>query len=551
VDNNGKELTRRGDRLFTKRDGLASFWQASAELYYPVRANFTSQLEWGESFASQLMESSPVLFHRDLSNAFSSMMRPRGSSWFALDLDDENLRQASGVREWLDSRTQVMRRHLYRHRAQFVKATKEADHDFAGFGNAVLSVEKNDDLDGLLFRCHHLKDCAWVENQYGEVDTMFRNLSLSARQMEQRWEKADLHANIKKACQKDPDKEFTIRHVMMPAKDYEYVQRKRAPKGAEFVSIYVDTQHNQLITEAPAYEFRYVVPRWQSIPGSQYGYSPPVLISLPDARGIQVMARVLLEAGEKAVDPPVVATAEAVIGEINLQASGITWVDREYDEGYGQALRPLELNNKNLAVGVNLLDRTREAMKEAWYLNKLSLPQQGAKTAFETAQLVEEFIRSSIPLFEPMETAYNAPLLDMAASILLRNGAFGDPNDMPEELRGKELIFSFANPLQEAIEKNKVFQFQSAAGIAAQAMQADPSAKHDFNIRKAARDAIEGSGAPADWLVDQKEADENAQAEMEAMQAAQDVQKVGMAGAAAEQVGKAGQALVSIPGMAA
>ena len=257
------------------------------------------------------------------------------------------------------------------------------------------------------------------------------------------------------------------------------------------------------------------------------------------------MARVLLEAGEKAVDPPVVATANAVIGDVNMQASGITWVDRDYDEGFGASLRALEVNNKNLAIGVELLDRTREAMKEAWYLNKLALPQQGAKTAYETAQLVEEFIRSSIPLFEPMEEN-NAAILDMTASILLRAGVFGQPTEMPEALRGQEVNFSFSNPLQEAIEKNKVFQFQNAMGLVGMAAQFDPTAPKRFNTGKALTDAIRGSGAPAAWNVQQDEAEEAISEENATAEALQVVQGVGMAGAAAEQVGKAGQALKAV-----
>lgn len=544
MDNNAKELVKRGDRLFSRRDTLNSFWQATAELYYPVRANFTAELEWGESFASQLMESSPVLFHRDLANAFSSFLRPRGAAWFKMDVEDEDTREEPGVKEWLDSRTNIMRREMYKGRAQFVRATKEGDHDFAAFGNCVLSVELNDDRNGLLYRCYHLKDCVWVDNQYGETDTLFRNMVMSARQMKQRWPKdGQLHSTVLKACEKEPDKEFKVRHAMLPAKDYEYSTRKKAPKGPPFVSVYCDVQNNHMISEMPSWEFRYVVPRWQSIPGSQYGYSPPVLISLPDARGIQVMARVLLEAGEKAVDPPVVATQEAIVGTINMQASGITWVSGEYDERQGAAFRALESNSKNLAVGVELLDRTREAMRDGWYLNKLSLPQQGDRTAYEASQLVEEFIRASIPLFEPLETTYNTPILDMTASILLREGAFGTVEEMPEALRGQDLPFSFSNPLQEAIEKNKVYQFQNVSAMHAMASQIDPAAKADFDARKAFRDAAAGSGAPADWIVPQEEADATAAQEQQIMAAATAVQGVGMAGAAAEQVGKAGVAL--------
>lgn len=543
MDDNAKELCRRGDRLFSARDTLHDFWQEIAELYHPTSANFTQELSWGRDFLSTNMESSPILFHRDLSNALSAMLRPRGSPWFKQDIDDARIRKEKDVAEWFESRTEIQRRWMYKPKAQFVRAAKEGDHSITAFGNAVLSVEVNERQDGLLYQSHHLKNCAWVDNKDGETDTMFRDFWLSARNIKKQWPKATLHRDITKACDKEPDKEFKIRHIMLPAEDYEYHTRKGKPRGPKFVSIYVDWAHQQIISELPSWEFRYVVERWQSVTGSQYAYSPAVIAGTPDSRGLQIMMRVLLEAGEKAVDPPVRAKKDQIIGQVNLQASGITWIDGEYDESKGGALEPIELNAKNLAVGAELLDRTREALKEAWYLNKLTLPQQGAKTAFETAQLVEEYIRSSIPLFEPMEVN-NAAILDMTAAILFRVGAFGPVEEMPEALRGREMTWGFSNPLQEAIEKNKVMQFLTVAGqLMPTAMTADPTVKQHFNTVEAFRDAVAGSGAPASWLENRKTADANVEQEQQTQAAAQAVQGIGMAGKSAEQVGKAGVVL--------
>ena len=542
MDANAKELIKRGDKLFGKRQSLDSLWQELADNFYPERADFTSERTWGDEFASHLFDSSPVMMRRDLGNAFSSMLRPRGQSWFELDVDDDAIRKASGVAEWLESRSDVLSRALYASTSQFVRATKETDHDFATFGNGVISCEENERRNGLRFRNHHLKDCAWVENMDGAVDTLFRNMMMSARQMKQRWGEDKLHRDIKKAGEKDPDKEFKVRHVMIPVADYEYQTRKRAPKNAEYVSVYVDCGNQHLISEAPSFEFRYVVPRWQTISGSPYAVSPAAMTAIADGRMLQSMARVLLEAGEKTVDPPMKATEEAVRGEVNLYSGGITWVDQEYDERLGPALEPILLG-KQVGLGVDMLVRTQMQLREAWYLTKLNLPQQGARTAFETAQLVEEFIRASIPLFEPMETSYNSPLLDLAARILLRVGAFGPVDDIPDELSRRELTFAFSNPLQDAIKRNKVMQFQTTIGLVGAAAQLDPTAAQDIDVRESLRDAVEGSGAPAKWLRKREDADDDAAAASQADGAMQLLQGAGAAGQAAEAIGKGGQAM--------
>lgn len=519
MDNNAKELVKRSGRLFGRKQALDSLCQEIALQFYPERADFTEDRTLGDEFASHLFDGSPVMARRDLGNAFSSMLRPRGQPWFKARIGDDDLMEDQNVASFMDKIvTHRMRLAMYRAKSQFIRATKEADHDFAAFGNAILSVEPNRALDGLLYRCWHFRDCAWAEDAEGAVDTLFRTVpKMSARQIRQAFPKAKLHRDIERALDKDPDKEFKIQHVMMPAADYEFSGPKPAGKQA-YASVYIDCDHQELLSEAGAYEFRYVVPRWQTLAGSPYAASPAAMVSLGDARMIQVMARVIMEAGEKSVDPPMKATEEAVRGGINLYAGGITWVDKGYDERLGLALEPIPLG-KNVSLGVDMLDRTRMIIQEAWYLNKLTLPSQ-AKTAYETQQLVQEFIRAAIPLFEPMETNYNAPLLDMTASIMVRMGAFGNPEDMPETLRGADIEFEFSNPLQDAIEKNKYNQALMAVEATVALAQLDQKAINNLDVQRIHRDAVSGIGAPADWLKseDDVEASNEQAGEMEQMQ---------------------------------
>ena len=46
---------------------------------------------------------------------------------------------------------------------------KEADHDFAAFGQCAISTEVNTAGNGLLDRCWHLRDLAWFEDEEGAI----------------------------------------------------------------------------------------------------------------------------------------------------------------------------------------------------------------------------------------------------------------------------------------------------------------------------------------------------------------------------------------------
>lgn len=548
ASDNARELVKRSQRLFS-RGSQESLWQVLAEQFYPERADFTSTFYEGEEFATHLFDSGPAMFRRDLGNAFSAMLRPRGQPWMRagiadLELMDEGTRRQAQI--FLDHVTAATRTHLYRRVSKFVRATKEADHDYATFGAAVLSAEVNADRSGLRYQNHHLRDCAWAEDHLGDVDTLHRKMKMSARQIRQMFQRRGdtLHEQITRCLEKhsgNPETKFEIRHIMMPVGDYEFERRKKPPRGATHASIYLDMANDSIIRESFAYEFRYVVPRWQTISGSVYPVSPAAMTALPDARMLQAMARVMLEAAEKQVDPPLTATQDAVIGDVNLAAAGITWVDRDYDERLGPALQPMDLG-KNVRLGIDMLSRTYDQLGGAWYINKLNLPERGERTAYEMARRVEEYIRAAVPLFEPLETEYNAPLLELTAQILLRNGGY-DLSLAPEDLARQEIEWAFQNPLQDALEKNKIFAAQSNMELIAGHAQYDDKVLADYDFRTSLREAVVATGCPAHWLRDRAEADEDIAEREEQAALAQAAQGVQMAGDAATAAGQGAQAV--------
>jgi len=411
-----KELIEHGERLFSKKTQILSLWQSIAENFYVERADFTTTRSIGMEFAAHLMTGVPAMCRRDLANQIGAMLRPRGQPWFHARTPVEGINRDPTARQWLDWASERMRLYMYDTRSGFVRATREGDHDFAAFGNAVLSVELNQNLNGLLFRCWHLRDVAWAENFHYEIDRVHRKWKPTARQLAQLFP-GKVSAKVAFMTEKSPFEEVNCQHIILPADDYDLAKNKnRFP----FVSIYIDTDNQTILEEVAVPDNSYIIPRWQTVSGSQYAYSPATVIAISDARMLQQMTLTLVEAGQKAVDPPMLAAGDAIQGSVNLFAGGITYVDAEYDERTGEALRPLPLDKTGLNWGDNREQKVRELIQEAFYLNQIQLPElKGDMTAFETQKRVEEYIRRALPLFEPMETEYNGALCDRTFDILL------------------------------------------------------------------------------------------------------------------------------------
>jgi hypothetical protein len=542
-----KELIDLGNRLFDGKQQIDSLCQEIAEQIYPYRADFTTTITPGWDYCAHLDDSFPVLLHRELSDSLSAMLRPRGKAWFrSTTLDEDTDAEVENAR-FLEYVATTMRRKLYDPRSKFIRATKEGDRDYTAFGQCIISVEEAPGRDHLYMRSHHFRDCAWLENEIGEIDHLHRRDTMTARKMKLAFGESNLHESIKRACEKEPGKEFPIRIIVMPRDEYDYSggDKKQGGKKLPFSICYVDVDNCKVLREGGLPDFPYVVPRWSTISGSPYAFSPAAMTALPDARMAQMLARILLEAGEKAVDPPLIGTEEAV-KEVNIAAGAISWIDYAYDEKLGEALRPLKIDG-DMRTGFAMRQDLRELLSKAFFIDKLSLPEAGGDmTAFEVARRLEEHVRNLLPLFEPIEVEYNTRLLDKTFSVLRNMGAF-DFSAMPDDLAGSDITWAFESPLQEATSRLLVTKGQETLTAVLQAREAGAIQVNPIYPEKIVKDIVRGINGPSTW---RKSAQEEAD-EADAMASQQEDQSrlAGMASTVstgaqlAEQVGDAAKSL--------
>jgi len=491
---NIKSLVETIEKLFSNRGTLVSVWQELAENFYPERADFTAKRDMGDNYADNLTTSFPVRCRRDLGDQFGAMLRPRSKSWFHMKPIDED-RIDNDASRWLEWAEDAQRRAMYDRSSQFTRATKEGDHDFATFGQTVLSVRLNRYGNGLLYRCWHLRDVVWMENEDGEINLIARKWKPYAKDLKALFGDK-CHSNVTQKVEKEPFAEIECYHIIVESEMYDGKGNK------PYFSIYYDKANEHIMEEVGVFNKEYVIPRWQTVSGSQYAYSPASIVALPDARMIQAMTYTLLEAGEKATNPPLIATRDAVRSDISIYAGGVTWVDQEYDERLGASLKPIEQDLRGLPVGMEMVRDSNALLAEIFYLNKLGLPDRGGPemTAYETGQRVQEYIRGAIPIFEPMEVDYNGQICETTFDVMMRAGAYGPPQSMPKSLQGADIQFHFESPLHDAIEAQHGQKFLEMKELISQAIELDQGAMSIPDIKMALRKALKGIGVPSDWI---------------------------------------------------
>jgi hypothetical protein len=550
-----KDIVRVGDKSFSDRYPIMSLWQTQAENFHVMRADFTRQRYMSEEFGSYLMTGRPARCHRDLSDAFSAMLRR--DQWFHAATDNELVNEDRDAKIWLGRASKQMRRLMYDRRANFVRAAKTVDKDFCAFGNGVMTRDVVD-YSHLLYRDHHLRDVAWEESVTGQINMVNFNWNPQARQLVEQFKNSktgEISPKVMELVDKKDEQAFktiTCRRIILAADQYDLPIEKT--RGHPWVSVYVDVENETILEEIALRTWPCTIPRWEfgaTLYGRQYGYSPAVVYATPDGRMMQQIMLSLLEASEKGTNPPMIAVGEAINGAVNVYASGITQVDADYDERTGEVLRPMTLQLEGIRYGAEQLKELSNDLQEAFYLSKIRFPEITKEmTAFEASKLWDEFIRQSLPLWEPVQAEYNEALCDGTFEDLLNRGAFGTVQDMPQILRGREITWTFDTPITVAAEKALTSSYQTMLQMITEGAQVDPKTALIANVPLAARKASEGAGVEAEWLRSEDEfnklvaqASQQQAAAQQADQVAHGVDVATRVANAAESAGNAAQSL--------
>jgi len=495
------DIITRADSMFDTQRPMLSQYQSLAENFYPERADFLLQRGIGTELADNLADSYPVIARRDLGNSFAAMLRD--GSWFDIKADGGTNYEGD---RWLQEATRRMRRETTSRSSSFARSTREGDHDYATFGQCVLSVEPNMKEGGLLIRNWHLRDVAWFDDETGQTCGVARKWRPKVYDLKRIFPIDKLSPNVQKKIGKRPLDEEDFYHVILPSDMYgdDELEAK-----FPYVSIFIDRTNKHIIEAKGIRNKYYVIPRFHTIGGSPYAYSPAAVVGLADARTLQAMTHTLLETAERYARPPMIATAQVITGVVDLAPDGLTWVDHEYDERLGAALRPIAQDRGGFPIGAGERQRVTEMLTEAFYLNKISLPVTTVEmTAYEVQERMKQYRRQVLPLFSPIEQDYNGQLCETMFDTMMQYNMLGSPRDIPESLQGQDIRFQFTSPLTQTEQEERLNKFTQTQNILSGAMAIDPSLVAEVDLATAMRDALEGN-VPTSWLFDPEVAREN------------------------------------------
>ncbi|PJF23524.1 MAG: hypothetical protein CUN56_00560 [Phototrophicales bacterium] len=536
-----KSLLSRADRLFSERKPLLTRYQSIADVFYPVRADFTADHTLGEDFAAHMSTSYTAVKHDELSNIVGNILRPDDKRWLMARTKNYD-RLGADEKDYLERVTVVMSNAFNDPASGFVAAGAQADADVTAFGNAVLSCQINWKVPSVLWQCWHLRDVVWEYDYDGTLKFVARRWFTSPVEDVVKLFPKTAPDRMKRDAEREPSRKARIKHVVVKS-DY-YGGSSKKWRGKKYISLFIDCESKTVLEEKGLNNSYYAIPAWRRLSGTQYAFSPCTTLAIPDARMLQDMALTMIEAGQKAVDPPILARGEVIDNDIEGFAGGVTFIDSEYDARLGPALEPWRTASSALPYGHDVMNDVKAAINEAFYLNKIGLPPiGGGMSPLEVQQRVQEYIMQALPLFKPLEGSYNRQICDLQFDVLMEAGGFGSVRDIPEGLAGRDIDFEFENPLRSALDKAKGQMYLQALGIVAQAAQADGAIAGILNNKAAIRDVLDSSGIPRAWIRSEDDIAEMEELASDEARIREIMSQIKEGAEVAQSVGEAGRAL--------
>ena len=504
-----KDYNTKLGQMKSVRNNYDSYWQDVADYTLPKR-DFNTDRTQGEKRMTNLYDSTAIHATEQLASGLHGMLTPPSSKWFFLRAG--RLSSNDNARAWLDGATDFLSDIFSSPESSFATSVFEAYLDLVAFGNAAMAVTFSKGR--INFLTKKLRNCWVLENDDGEIDTIYICEKMSPSNMVRKFGIENVDDKVIKAYEGNQDVKFEVLHAIEPRKDNK--GRGAAKNLKPFKSCFIDLDSKKVMKEDGFDDFPFLFPRMSKRSGETYGYGPG-MNALAEVKELNKIAEIMTRAASKNIDPPVLSPAEGLILPLRLDPAGINFYNPDLGEPkfWQNGFQP----NYFEAV----LEYKRNLVNKMYYVDWMNLPQIDRQTTVEVMQRAQEGQRMMSPMLSRLHSEFLSKLIRRVLYMSLDNGLIPKP---PEELQGSDVSIEYTSPMsiaQKATASQSVLQ---GLTVMAQLAQFDQSVAMRINADAIGKDQVLNTYA---WPVGYIRSDEEmlnlqqqqAEAAAQAQQAAQ------------------------------
>jgi hypothetical protein len=523
---------KRWSMLETERSSWVSHWEELSTQLFPRAGRFSvTDRNDGKKRHNNIYDRTGTGALRILSAGMMSGVTSPARPWFRLRIPDDALMEYQPVKIWLAQVTRKMQATFGQ--SNTYRALHQLYEELGAFGTAN-SLIMDDFERGIHLYPNTVGRYALATDFRGNVDTSYRELQKTARQLVQEFGEANCSSAVRNMVSNgNGDSWVTIVHAIEPRKERDI--RSKQSSQMPWASCYFEKggDGDKLLRESGFERFRVLAPRWYTSSEDVYGQSPGMEV-LGDIKQLQHEQLRKSQGIDYQTRPPLQGPSSLKGEEVDILPGGYTVADTASAGGGVKPLFQVGLDLNHLLMDIqDVRQRIREGMYSDLFL-MISQAVSTNMTATEVAERHEEKLLMLGPVLERLHNELLDPLIEITFERLLQAGALPPP---PEELIGVNLDVEFVSILaqaQRAIGANSTDRFVGNLGAMA---QIKPEVLDKFDADRWVDNYADQIGVDPELIVGKEEvalvrkarADQQAaqQAAAQAQQAAESMGKLG------------------------
>ncbi len=538
------DLIARYERCKSDRRNIEAQWDDITTLVMPYRGdmylkdgNTELAVDWREN--RNVYDSTPIDAAQKLASNIHSKLTGSAARWFGLRFRLDELNGNSDAKEWLDDTAERVYQALQE--SNFALQAAEAYMDMVGYGTAAIveEVESETEWEGLDFQSIPIKECFFEEDTKGKVINLYRRHYWTPLQIVDKFGEKDTpaavvqRAEIAGAGQEREEVIFCVwkRRDKQDADTSKPLAAKERPFGWKYV---LRSTRETIGKEGGYYEMPAFLPRWATTSDSQWGNSPAML-ALPDIKSLNVLVELHTSALEKVVDPTILASEKAIIGNLLLGAGEVNVV-RDAD-----GVVPFE-SRANFPAIYQMMERYEVKIRQIFFMDQLELKESPAMTATEVSARYEMMQQTLGATVARLQTDFLDPCIERTVRILSRANQLKPIPDVVLEA-GSELDIEYVGPLNRSQKRDVVQTIDELVMSVAQMAQIMPNVLDNLDLDEAVRQKHKLLGAPAKVLRDEDDVAEKRAAQAQQAQQQQALDSLEQGASALDKFGKGAKAL--------
>lgn len=512
-----KEIKSRFSQLKTDRDKFIDRWQEAEQYVAPTVYNWTD-LDAIPDVPTRY-ESSPCQKLKTLVAGLVGYSISPNIVWFKFSMQDKKLLNLYGMKDWLEEcesyvMAEFTRSNLYSEAARFVE-------NAAIDGHSVMLCDEDLDRNCLRFSTMRNNEIYLDTDDYGEVDTVFREYLMTIRNAVKFFGLENLDETIQEKY-KEVDtwnEKIRILYAVYPREDFDPSIKNAQNKP--YAALYIDLDHNKLIQEGGYDEMPFAVFEWDRISGLAYSNSPAIS-AMPDIKALNIIRSSSLKIAQTSAEPPLVVPSS--IRTVNLVPRGRTYVDNPATD----IIQPIK-TGENYPITLQILENYEQKIRDWFFVDFFLMLQskQGQMTATEVMELQGEKSATLANLVVALNEGLSK-IIKRSFNLLVKAGRLPPPPEslLDADVNDTGMKIEFVGPLAQAQQKyHAMGGITQAMQLISPIMQMFPNAGDYIDGDALMKKAMEGQGMPQAVIREELDVEnirkERAQAQAQAQQMAQ------------------------------